>query len=260
MFGMGMTRLLKNIYEYAALYFGLLLLGVICLSWTLVAMLLYPVLPRIAGGRLGQLVISAGFRIYLYSLSLMRACRFDLSALDALRDQPAMVIAPNHPCLLDAVMVVSRLPNVTCIMKSELMDNIFLGAGSRLAGYVRNDSIRGMIVQAAEMLRRGSHVLVFPEGTRTTRMPTNTLVGSFGLIARRAGVPVQTVFIETNSDYLSKGWPLFRRPSLPITYRVRLGKRFDAPENVKSFVHEVEQYFADEFNGRRPFPAAMCNS
>jgi len=251
-------RLLKIIYEYTALYVGLTLLGVICLSWTLVAMLLYPVLPRNFGERLGQYVITIGFRIYLYSLSLMRACRFDLSALDALRDQPAMIIAPNHPCLLDAVMVVSRVPNVTCIMKSELMDNIFLGAGARLAGYVRNDSIRGMIEQAAQMLRHGSHVLVFPEGTRTTHMPTNHLVGSFGLIARRAGVPVQTVFIEADSDYLSKGWPLFRKPSLPITYRVRLGKRFDPPENVKAFVQEVEQYFTAEFAGRRPFPAAMC--
>lgn len=255
-----MTRLLKSVYEYTALYFGLLLLGAICLSWSLVAMPLYPVLPRISGGRFGRFAITTVFRVYLYSLSLMRACRFDLSALDALRDEPAMVIAPNHPCLLDAVMVISRLPNVTCIMKSELMDNIFLGAGARLAGYVRNDSIRSMIVQAEQMLRHGSHVLVFPEGTRTTRMPTNSLVGSFGLIARRAGVPVQTVFIEADSDYLSKGWPLFRKPSLPITYRVRLGKRFDSPANVKTFVHEVEQYFAAEFSGRRPFPAAMCVS
>ena len=74
MFGKSMTRLLKSIYEYTALYFGLLLLGAICLSWTLVAMLLYPVLPRVFGERLGQLVITAGFRIYLYCLSLTRAC------------------------------------------------------------------------------------------------------------------------------------------------------------------------------------------
>jgi hypothetical protein len=31
---------------------------------------------------------------------------------------------------------------------------------------------------------------------------------------------VQTVFIETDSAYLSKGWPLFRKPSMPITYRI----------------------------------------
>ena len=127
-----MPRLLKTIYEYLAMYVGLILLGVLCFGWSMIAMGLYPLLQRKSGGRFGQRVITRIFRIYLSSLSLMRACTFDLSALDALRDQPAMIIAPNHPCLLDAVMVVSRVPNVACIMKSDLMDNIFLGAGARL--------------------------------------------------------------------------------------------------------------------------------
>ena len=68
-------------------------------------------------------------------------------------------------------------------------------------------------------------LLLFPEGTRTTRAPINPLVRQRRLIAKRAGVPVQTLVIETDSPFLSKGWPLFRRPTLPITYRVRLGRR-----------------------------------
>src|SRR6266404_3487783 len=68
----------------------------------------------------------------------------------------------------------------------------------------------------------GGVLLLFPEGTRTTRTPINPLAGSVALIARLANVPVQTLVIETDSPYLSKGWPLFKRPSLPIIYRVRL--------------------------------------
>jgi len=59
-------------------------------------------------------------------------------------------------------------------------------------------------------------------------------------------VPIQTVFIETDSAYLSKGWPLFRRPSMPITYRIRLGRRFEAPEKARVFSEELERYFIDE--------------
>jgi hypothetical protein len=53
------------------------------------------------------------------------------------------------------------------------------------------------------------------------------------------------VFIETDSPYLSKGWPLFRRPSMPITYRIRLGCRFDPPERAAAFTQELEAYFID---------------
>ena len=59
-------------------------------------------------------------------------------------------------------------------------------------------------------------------------------------------MPVQTVWIETSSPYLSKGWTLFRKPSMPISYRVRLGKRFAPPENTHKFMAELEQYFGQE--------------
>ena len=42
-----------------------------------------------------------------------------------------------------------------------------------------------------------------------------------GLIAARAGVPVQTLVIEMSTPYLGKHWPLFRPPSLPLAVRVR---------------------------------------
>lgn len=233
--------------EYLRLYVGLGYLGAICLLWTPFAMVLQPLLPPKAGRRLGRRVISGVFHGYLRFLSLIGACRFDLSELDALRGQGPLILAPNHPCLLDAVMVISRMPDVACIMKAGLMDNVFLGAGARLARYIRNDSPLRMVMRATEDLVAGSHLLVFPEGTRTTRLPVNPLVSSVGLIARRAKVPVQTIFIETASPFLCKGWPLSRRPDMPVTYRVRLGRRFEPPgSNVQDFMRELETHFAAE--------------
>ncbi|HSH98746.1 MAG: lysophospholipid acyltransferase family protein [Methylophilaceae bacterium] len=234
------------IYDYLVLYLGLIWLGMLCLGWTVIATVLQPLLPKHLSRSLGRKVIMWGFRIYLASLSLSRRCNFDLSALDALRDQPPMIIAPNHPSLLDAVMIISRLPNVSCVIKAELMNNVFLGAGARFAHYIPNESIRKMVTLAIQDFKHGQHLLLFPEGTRTTHCPINSLKGSIALIAYKAQVPVQTVLIETDSAYLSKGWPLFRKPTLPLHYRVRLGKRFDPPENTQRFMAELEHYFAHE--------------
>lgn len=241
-----MRRWLHTAYEYLALWFGLGALGILCLFWSPFSLVLYYLQPRSAGGRLGRYMNMRCFRLYLWLLSLSGACRFDISGLDALRGEPPVIIAPNHPSLLDAVMVISRLPNVVCIMKTELMNNIFLRAGSRLARYIGNASMLDMIRSSADTLQQGNHLLLFPEGTRTVREPVNAFTNAVGLIARRAGAPVQTVFIESDSRYLSKGWPLFKRPSLPINYRIRLGRRFDPPQDVRAFTSELEQYFAGE--------------
>ncbi len=241
-----MLRPFRTLYEYAALYSSLTLLGIICLTWSCIALPLYCILPRRPGMVVGRRGISAGFRLYVWSLAVTRCYKLDLSAIDALRGAEPVILAPNHPCLIDALLILSRHPNVVCVMKAGLMRNPFLGAGSRLARYVKNESSRQMVKESVAHLRDGGVLLLFPEGTRTTRAPINPLVGSVGLIAKHAGVPVQTLIIETDSPFLSKGWPLFRRPSLPITYRVRLGRRFPPPADVAVFTAELDAYYRGE--------------
>jgi 1-acyl-sn-glycerol-3-phosphate acyltransferase len=240
-----MVRFFKILYEYCALYCSLSLLGLICLAWSLIALPLYLVLPAAVGTRVGRRGIMSGFRLYAWVLSVTGAYRLDLRAIDALRDGPPVVLAPNHPCLIDALLILTRHPNIACVMKSELMSNLFLGSGSRLARYVRNDSPRQMIKESVEHLRRGCVLLLFPEGTRTRSAPINALTASVGLIAKRARVPVQTLLIETDSPFLSKGWSLFRRPNLPITYRVRLGRRFEAPVNAATLTDALDAYYRE---------------
>jgi len=57
---------------------------------------------------------------------------------------------------------------------------------------------------------------------------------------------VQTVFIESNSPFLGKGWPLFRRPAFPLVYRVRLGRRMTVSGDIHGFVDELHAYFQQE--------------
>lgn len=244
-----MPRFLRILYEYFALYSSLTLLGIICLTWSVFALPLYFILPRDLGTAIGRRGIMSGFRIYAWSLSVTGTYHLDLTAIDSLKGGPPLILAPNHPCLIDALLILTRHPNIVCVMKAQLMRNIFLGSGSRLARYVRNESPRRMVKESVAHLGRGGVLLLFPEGTRTTRAPINSLVASAALIAKHADVPVQTLVIETDSPYLSKGWPLFRRPTLPITYRVRMGKRFPPPADVAAFTAELDAYYRSQLAG-----------
>jgi 1-acyl-sn-glycerol-3-phosphate acyltransferase len=244
-----MQRLCKTLYAYFALRASLCLLAILCLAWSAVALPLHFLLPRKLGTAVGRCGITMGFRFYAWTLAATGAYRLDISALDALRGGPPVILAPNHPSLIDAVLILTRHPNVVCVMKAELMRNVFLGSGARLARYVRNESARQMVKESVAHLREGAVLLLFPEGTRTTRAPINPLAASAALIAKRADVPVQTLLIETDSPFLSKGWPLFKRPDLPVTYRVRLGRRFAAARDTAALTAELDAYFRRELAG-----------
>ena len=241
----------RTVCDYFRHYFGFLYFGVVGVLYTFVATLLYPLLPSASRAQFGRRSIGFLFRGFL---GLMKACgtmKLDLSALDELRGEPGIVIAPNHPCLLDAVFVIAHVPEVTCIMKAQIWDNVVLGGGARLAGYIRNDSACGMVRSAAQKLRRGQPLLVFPEGTRTRRRPVNSFKGGFALIAKIARAPIQTVFIETDSPFLGKGWPLLKKPSFPLVYRARLGRRFTVDGDLQAFMRQLEDYFREELAEQR---------
>ena len=213
--------------------------------------MLYPFLPRRFGARLGRYLIAWIFWPYLVFIQSTGLFKCDISALDALSSDGSLVIVPNHPGLIDVVLVGSRLTNIVCIMKQDIQDNILFGGGARLAGYIRNDSTGNMVRAAVAELKQGSQLLIFPEGTRTAVHPVNKFTGTFALIARRAGVPVQTVFIEYTSAFLGKGWPLWKKPQFPLTFRVTLGKRFEVVGDTKSFIDDLENYFRERLAAQK---------
>ncbi len=219
---------------------GLALFGLMGLAWTPLALLLRPLLPGRTAHLFGRWANRRGFQAYLWVLQRSGACRFDLSALDALRGQGPLIVAPNHPSLIDAVLLISRLPGLSCVMKSSLLGNPMLGAGARLAGYIGNEDLRRMVELAVAELRGGGQLLFFPEGTRSEQTPIGPVTGMVGLIAKRAGVAVQTVLIESDSDFLGKRWSPRDIPRLPVRYRVRLGPRLQPPADAQEFVAQLD--------------------
>jgi 1-acyl-sn-glycerol-3-phosphate acyltransferase len=245
------TGLLRRAWHRVAFIGGLTIWSVLGLLCTLVGAALYVLLPRRLGMIAGQRALYRIFRMFIGYMRVTGIGRFDINELESLRSSAPVVLAPNHPSLFDAVLIVSCLPNVACTMKPAVSRNPFLSGGAALAGYVANAHPKQLILNSAARLKQGSHLLAFPEGTRTVRNPINPFRGSFVLIAKRARVPIQTVFIETNSGFLGKGWSVLRQPEFPLQYRIRLGRRFDFDADSHLLVAGMQRYFECELQQDR---------
>ena len=227
------------------IFFGLLL--------SLVGILVRPLLgPRLAlsFGRYGMHYL---LRLFFNGLQASGVFHFDLTELDKLRGQQRIIIAPNHPCLMDALFVSSRLSDVVSVMKPSLLTNPILFGGAWLAGYIRSDSPISFIQQCRESLEGGGQLLLFPEGTRSQEGGVNPFKGGIALVARAANAPVQTVFINANTNFLGKNWPLLKSPDFPLIYKVSLGERLQIlkGQDHRVFTAELEKYFNRHFDQGR---------
>jgi len=138
------------------------------------------------------------------------------------RDQP-VIYASNHSSMFDIWALFATLPgSVRFVAKRELFRIPVLGRAMLAVGHVPIDRTARKRAfeaydEAARMIRGGTSVVVFPEGTRSR---TGELLpfknAPFGL-AISAQVPVVPLYVRNTFEILPKGRFLLRPRPIRIT-------------------------------------------
>lgn len=119
------------------------------------------------------------------------------------------IFAANHVSLFDIPALVQALPQHYFVAKSELFKVPAFGPGIRAVGTIpieRNNqkSAFGSYTVAAERIRNGSSVVVFPEGTRGTSYPVRPFKKGPFVLAVQAGVPIVPCLVHGTIEILPK--------------------------------------------------------
>lgn len=121
---------------------------------------------------------------------------------------PAVIVS-NHLSLVDILVLYGLYRPFKWVSKEENFKIPCAGWNMTLNGYVRlargdRRSIRDMMARSLELLRQGSPLLIFPEGTRSaTGELQGFKMGAFTL-AKEAGCPVIPVALTGTADSLPK--------------------------------------------------------
>jgi 1-acyl-sn-glycerol-3-phosphate acyltransferase len=218
-----------------------LLLNLVCLPLML--------LPRRAGyGRRVRAVIRRLFRFWLGWFHACGVAQISWHGFEARLPTGCIYIA-NHPTLLDATFLLSRLPEAICIFKPSLMRNPAIGPAAIMAGYLAGEPGVDLVRDVAARISAGQSLLVFPEGTRTGPGEIcGALRPGFALIASRAHAPVQLVEIRSTPDFVTRGRPWWKPPGLlPARVGFTLGRRWehDAARSPTQLTVEVEAHLRE---------------
>ncbi len=130
-----------------------------------------------------------------FSLFLAGA-RVKVAGLDKIPEGEPVIFMGNHQSNFDILSLYAALPrHFSWIAKEELFRIPLFGYAMKRAGYLpldRSDGRRALktVESAAEKIRGGTSVVIFPEGTRTMDGKLLPFKRGGFLLAARAGVPI----------------------------------------------------------------------
>ena len=167
--------------------------------------------PGEARERVAQQLIQRAFAFFVHLGTALHLFEVRETGTDRLAHGPSLVVA-NHPTLLDAVFVISRMPQADCIVKSDAWRNPFLRHVVRIAGYIPNGAGPQVVNTCVERLRAGRSVVLFPEGSRSPEGGLHPFKRGAAHIALRSGCRLTPVFLTCTPPALKKGQPWWAVP------------------------------------------------
>jgi 1-acyl-sn-glycerol-3-phosphate acyltransferase len=144
---------------------------------------------------------------------ILRVCgiKVMVKGLENVDSKAPRIYMTNHQSFFDIFALLASLPvDFKFILKQELMKIPFLGPAMKKAGYIgieRNDPRKAVesMKQAADRIKNGASVLIFPEGTRSPDGRLQTFKkGGFNL-AVKSGCDIVPIGIRDSFRIAPKG-------------------------------------------------------
>jgi 1-acyl-sn-glycerol-3-phosphate acyltransferase len=229
---------------------GCLLIGLVVLPTLRLLPLAEPVRRARARRTLG-----AALRWFARFMRRLGVLSYEIAGFERL-GRPGQIILANHPTLIDAVFLIGFAPSSSCIVKGALWQNPFTRWSVAAAGYVSNSPTDHMIEAAADALREGQSVIIFPEGTRTVPGRGFQFHRGAAAIAIRAAAVVTPVYVRCSPQTLAKNDPWYRVPGRRAHFSLRTGADIDpepfrrrgaAPIAARALNAHLLEVFVNEF-------------
>jgi 1-acyl-sn-glycerol-3-phosphate acyltransferase len=138
--------------------------------------------------------------------------RTELRGLEHVPVGRSCIFMCNHVSNLDPPVVLPLLPGRSSVLlKKELMSIPILGRAMRMGQFVpvergqRRDTAKASVNAAAEALRLGLHILVFPEGTRSLDGRLSTFKKGPFYLAQETLAPIVPIAVSGTERMMKKG-------------------------------------------------------
>ncbi len=205
--------------------------GVFGAGALIIGLAVLPLVHAIPGDRERrvQWIIHQTFRLWVWFATTLRLFRVQWNGVERLCAHSPCIVVANHPTLIDIVLLISRMPQADCVVKSAAWRNPFLRWIVRPAGYIPNDAGAALLEACVSRVRGGRWLLLFPEGTRSPAHQLGAFRRGAAHAALRSGAPLLPIVIVCDPPALTRGRKWYDVPERMIQFTIDVAEPIPVP-------------------------------
>lgn len=163
---------------------------------------LIPILALVPGSLNKLIILSYKFFVGFADITGL----FRIKVHGDLSNVRGKIVVMNHLSLIDVVILMSKLPDSTCIVKEAASKNFFYSRIVNSMFLVATEEPGETIRKVKELLEKGTNLIIFPEGTRIPATEKNhPLRRGAARLALEAGADILPIHQELDPPILAKG-------------------------------------------------------
>ena len=196
--------------------------------------------------------IHKGCLTFIRLMRLFGLIRYSFDVASMQQARPGHIVIANHPSLIDVVLLLAVNKQMCCFVKSAVWENFFTGAVVRQAGFIPNNAEQ-VLPMAAEKLKAGENILIFPEGTRTKDDNVIRFKRGAANMAVAVNAAIMPVLIKCYPRALKKGDKWYDIPdggpefSLTSGQLLHLNECIDTSKPKPRHYRQLTQYLEDRY-------------
>lgn len=206
--------------------------------------------------RTGNVVHNLG-RFWAKTILWVAGIKVQTRGLENLDPDRPFVFVCNHQSNFDILVLFSALPvQFRWIAKAELFKIPLFGQSMRGAGYIsidRRDRKKAIqsLRQAAERIRSGVSVMIFPEGTRSPDGDIGEFKKGGFILAYDAGVPIIPIVLNGTWSIMSKDSIRIKPDNVTLSVLPAVNVAEYSKAEKSKLIEDVRENILNEFESNK---------
>jgi 1-acyl-sn-glycerol-3-phosphate acyltransferase len=180
-------------------------------------------------------VIRQSWKFFVKFLIFIKIIDVKVKDIEKIKNIKNSIIVSTHPSFIDGVVLISLIPQTTCLVAERLSTNFITKNIVNTMFIISGKSLDSIVHDSVKMLDNNFNVLIFPSGRRHKANEYPKIRKGAALLAIKSKKDIVPIRLTTNTNFLQINEPVHKPVEKQVEYLVETLPKINVLDYINKY-------------------------